>query len=187
MKRILLLSMLGLGFLSVSAQDSTIQKQPYKKNQHLSQRKGGMMHQRSVRMDSILQLTEAQKLQLKALQEEYQQKRMAVYTPEQKAKLEQLRKNRGERMKQGKHRNRPMPMVSNLTNEQKNNMRAMKQQQRDEAALIKANTALSDAEKKTKLKALHDANRENMRKLLTPEQLEQLKQRSQKPMDGPAR
>lgn len=175
MKRILLLSMLGLGFLSVSAQDSTVQKQPYKKKQHLSHRKG-MMHQRGARMDSILQLSEAQKLQLKALEEEYQQKRMAVYTPEQKAKLEQLRKNRGERMKQGKHRNRPM--VSNLTNEQKNSMRAMKQQQRDEAALIKANTALSDAEKKTKLKALHDANRENMRKLLTPEQLEQLKQQS---------
>lgn len=185
MKRILLLGMLGLGFLSVTAQDSTAQKQPYKRNQHLSHRKGGMMHQRGARMDSILQLTDAQKLQLKALQEEYHQKRMAVYTPEQKAKLEQLRKNRGERMKQGKHRNRPM--VSNLTNEQKISMRAIKQQQRDEAALIKANTALSDAEKKTKLKALQEANRENMRKLLTPEQLEQLKQRSQKPMDGPAR
>jgi len=170
MKRILLLSMLGLGFLSVEAQQS------HRKD---------MMHQRGARMDSILQLTEAQKLQLKALQEEYQQKRMAVYTPEQKAKLEQLRKNRGERMKQSKHRNRPM--VSNLTNEQKNSMRAIKQQQRDEAALIKANTTLSDAEKKVKLKALHEANRENMRKLLTPEQLEQLKQRSQKPMDGPAR
>lgn len=185
MKRILLLGMLGLGFLSVTAQDSTAQKQPYKRNQHLSHRKGGMMHQRGARMDSILQLTDAQKLQLKALQEEYHQKRMAVYTPEQKAKLEQLRKNRGERMKQGKHRNRPM--VSNLTNEQKNSMRVIKQQQRDEAALIKANTTLSDAEKKVKLKALHEANRENMRKLLTPEQLEQLKQRSQKPMDGPAR
>lgn len=186
MKRLLLLGMLGLGFLSLQAQDSTTQKPAYKKSQHHANRKAGNMHhQRGARMDSILQLTDAQKLQLKALQEEYQQKRMAVYTPEQKAKLEQLRKNRGERMKQGKHRNRPM--VSNLTNEQKISMRTMHQQQREEAALIKANTTLSDAEKKTKLKALQEANRENMRKLLTPEQLEQLKQRSQRTMDGPAR
>lgn len=172
MKRILLLGMLGLGFLSVQAQQPT-------------RRAGKMQHQRGERMDSILQLTDAQKMQLKALQEEYHQKRMAVYTPEQKAKLEQFRKNRGERMKQGRHRNRPM--VSNLTPEQKNSMQALQQQQRNEAALIRANTALSDAEKKTKLKAMHEANRENMRKLLTPEQLEQLKHRSKRPMDGPAR
>jgi Spy/CpxP family protein refolding chaperone len=186
MKRLLLLSMLGLGFLTIQAQDSTATKPAYKKSQHKADRKAGnMQHQRGARMDSILQLTEAQKLQLKSLQEEYQQKRMAVYTPEQKAKLEQLQKNRGERMKMGKHRKRGM--ASNLTAEQKNSMRTMHQQQREEAALIKANSTLSDAEKKTKLKALHEANRENMRKLLTPEQLEQIKQRSKRPMDGPAR
>jgi Spy/CpxP family protein refolding chaperone len=189
MKKILLLTMMGLGVLSIQAQDSTRQKSSDRKvqlHERKARKSGKMQRQPGMhRMDSVLQLTEAQKIKLKELNEEYQQKRMAVYTPEQKAKLEQFQKNRQQRMKQGKHPKGPM--VSNLTEEQKSSMRTMREKQREEAALIKANTALSDAEKKTKLKALHEANRENMRQILTPEQMEQLKKRSKSPMDGPAR
>lgn len=190
MKKILLLTLMGLGVLSIQAQDSTQQKSTDRKVQ-LHERKARktsrMQGQHGMhRMDSVLQLTEAQKIKLKELNEEYQQKRLAVYTPEQKAKLEQFQKNRQHRMKQG--RQHKDPMVSNLTEEQKSSMRTMREKQREDAALIKANTALSDAEKKTKLKALQEANRENMRQILSPEQLEQLKKRSRKsPMDGPAR
>ena len=180
MKKILLLAVMGIGFLGASAQDGK-QKQSPKKQRYAA--KAG--YHRGEKMDSILQLTEAQKLQLKALQTEYQQKRMAVYTPEQKAKLEQFQKQRANRMKKGDHHK--SPMVSNLTDEQKNSMRTLQKKQKEEAQLIKANTALSEAEKKAKLSALREANRENMRKILTPEQVQELKQRSKRSMDGPAR
>ncbi|WP_290709963.1 hypothetical protein [Flavihumibacter sp. CACIAM 22H1] len=189
MKKLLLLSIMGLGVLGLQAQDSTQLKGADKptgvREQKLRRPARTSAHAGMNRMDSVLQLTEAQKIKLKELDEEYRQKRLAVYTPEQKARLEQFQQSRKQRMKQGRHAK--SPLVSNLTEEQKLRMQTLRKQQREEASLIKANTALSEAEKKTKLKALQEANRENMRKILTPEQQEQLNKRLKTHMDGPAR
>lgn len=186
MKKLLLVAALGFGVFGVQAQDSTQIKKKKMRTQQMAKR----MHP-AHQMDSVLQLTEAQKLQLKSLHEEYQKKRLAVYTPEQKARLEQFQKERSSKMKErGKtmaHRSKKGPMVSNLTEQQKATMKNLRAKNQQEAAVIKANTALSDADKKTKLKALHTAQREEMRKILTPEQLQELNQRAKRTKDGPAR
>lgn len=186
MKKILLLTMLGLGVLSIQAQDNQPlrdtkkSKAQYQRRQHPGKQ-----------MDSVLQLTEAQKLKLEALNKEYQDKRMAVYTPEQRERLEQYKQSRKAAFKQGRkthYQQGARSIQPPLTEAQKTSMKSLREQHRNELAVVKANQQLDTAAKQQKIKSLQEAHRQSIREILTPEQLEQLKKR-QKPttMDGPAR
>ena len=87
----------------------------------------------------------------------------------------------------GKHKGeRRMAMMAqklNLTDQQKQQMQQLRQQNMEQAKTIRNDSSLSDADKKDKLKALHQQSHEQMMGLLTPEQkqqFEQMKQEHQK-------
>jgi Spy/CpxP family protein refolding chaperone len=209
MKKLILFSVLALGVISSQAQE----KKPAQDKKPVKARE----FRQASRMDSVLQLTEAQKLKLKELNKEYHEKRMAVYTPEQRQKLEQFRASRKDFRKGGKDgfrkgskenfrksgdqakktgefKGRKMAkhpgsrIQPPLTDSQKESMKSLREKHRNEMAVIKANEKLDEAAKKQKIKALNEATRENMRAILTPEQLEQLKKRQKEhSKDGSAR
>ena len=81
-----------------------------------------------------------------------------------------------------KRHQRRMAMMAqklNLTDQQKQQMQQLRQQNKEQAKAIRNDSSLSDADKKTKLKALHQQSHEQMMGLLTPEQKQQFEQMKQ--------
>ena len=82
--------------------------------------------------------------------------------------------------KVGKHQKIKMVKELNFSNEQKQEMKAIKQKNKDQEAIIKSNTALSDGDKKQQLKQLKLEKKKSVAKLLTTEQKAKLADLQQK-------
>ena len=81
-----------------------------------------------------------------------------------------------------KRHQRHMAMMAkklNLTDQQKQQMQQLRQQNKEQAKTIRNDNSLSAADKKAKLKALHQQSHEQMMGLLTPEQKQQFEQMRQ--------
>ncbi len=156
---------MGLG--AAMAQDSS------RVNMHRSR----PHHQEAYPGFSQLNLTDAQKQQLKTIREEQQAKMMAVLTPAQK---EQWKKQQEIRRKHpaGKKgiAGKQLKEKLQLTDEQSAKMKGLNDSFRQQAGVIRANQALSDADRKSQLKKLSAEHRSEINAMLTPAQQETLRQ-----------
>lgn len=153
----------------------------------------GRMHRRGGGMDQ-LNLTDAQKTQLKSLRDQQHQQLQAlrqdqsltqdqrreqaqkihqqfrsqmrgILTPEQQAQLKQMRGMRGG----------PMARL-NLTEDQRAKLQPIMQQQREQVQAIRSDSSLSQQQKQEKIRALRQSTMSQMQGILTPEQQQQMQQ-----------
>jgi Spy/CpxP family protein refolding chaperone len=149
-------------------------------------RRGGAIDQ--------LNLTDAQKTQLKSLRDQQHQQLQALrqdqsltpdqrraqaqtihqqfqsqihgmLTPEQQAQLKQMRGRRGG----------PMARL-NLTDDQRAKLQPLMQQQREQVQAIRNDSSLTQQQKQEKIQALRQSMMSQMQGILTPEQQQQMQQ-----------
>jgi Spy/CpxP family protein refolding chaperone len=133
-----------------------------------------------------LNLTDAQKEQIKAINQEYKGKEKAsreerkakfesVLTAEQKAKLEQMKQQRkAEGKERGEKRFESMKKDLNLSDVQGQQIKTLNEDFRNKAKAIKDNTSLTQEQKKEQLKALHEQRQAQMKSILTAEQQQKI-------------
>jgi Spy/CpxP family protein refolding chaperone len=208
MKKILV-SLLAIAAVTFSAAAQTTDNSTAKKdNLH----KEWKHHNKEMVMDQ-LNLTQSQKDQLKALHENYrkqmqelnknesitvkefrdkkyalkkQQKAdfLALLTPDQKTKLDQLKQQRQQQheMMAAKKLDK-MKLKLNLTDDQVAQIKANRENIHSKIKAIKDNDNLSRTEKKEQLETLKSENKGSFKKILTPDQLNKLEEMKKSRMD----
>ncbi len=133
-----------------------------------------------------LNLTDAQKEQIKAINKEYKGKEEsareekkakmeAVLTAEQKAKLAEIKEEKKSEAKdKGEKRYEEMKKDLNLTDAQGQQLKALNEDFRNKAKAIKENTSLTKEQKKEQLKALNEQRLAKMKTILTAEQIKKI-------------
>lgn len=110
-----------------------------------------------------------------ALHEKYAAQRKAVLTPAQQTQWDAVQKNgRG----RGAHRKTGGKMTKqdlNLSADQQAKMKGIREEFKTKAGVIKNNAALTGEQKKERFRELNTQQHEQMKSLLTKEQLERLK------------
>ncbi len=208
----LMLPLLTLAFaLSANAQEIPERKGDHPPMMHHKQ-KGGPDHRKAMKE---LNLTEAQKEQLKTEKEAFHKKMEAhkknenitvkewkakretlvkehkanvekVFTPEQKAKLENLKKE-GQVKHEGmmKERSEKMKAHLGLTDDQSAKLEKSRKEMGDKMKAIRENKALTEEQKREQMRELGKKQKEYMKTILTEEQLKKMKQgRKQGPGPG---
>ncbi len=197
MKKIIVSMMIAGAFMmSANAQEV----RPMKHNsQHYGKHHKGMMMKE-------LNLTADQKAQLKTSHESYKQqlgelnkneaitvkesrdrkdalrrgqkeKIMAILTPDQKIKLEQIKNNRQARHQaMAAKRLDKMKTKLNLSDEQVAKISAANQAEHEQFKAITQNENLSRTEKKDQMMALREQNKNNFKSILTPEQISKMEE-----------
>ncbi|MFY8127359.1 MAG: hypothetical protein ACOVMM_03215 [Chitinophagaceae bacterium] len=131
----------------------------------------------AIKSNDALTQGEAKK-QIKDLQEQRKTSMQNVLTAEQKTKLEQSKEEaKNERVEKQKNRLEKMKTNLNLTDDQVAKFKAQQQATKQKVEEIKSNTSLTKQEQKEQIKALMQNRKDQVKELLTPEQLEQLKKR----------
>jgi Spy/CpxP family protein refolding chaperone len=208
MKKILV-SLLTIAAVTFSATAQTTDNSTTKKdNPH----KEWKQHHKGMDMDQ-LNLTQSQKDQLKASHENYrkqlqelnknesitvkefrdkkyalkkQQKTdfLALLTPDQKTKLDQLKQQRQQQheMMAAKHLDK-MKLKLNLTDDQVAQIKANRENIHSKIKAIKDNDNLSRTEKKEQLETLRNEKKDSFKKILTPDQLNKLEEMKKSRMD----
>lgn len=131
--------------------------------------------------------SDADRAARKQLHDKYQTQIDAVLTAEQKAKLkEERQETRGERGKGERIGNRDgMVKDLNLTAEQKTKVADINSEFKTKMETLRSNSALSDADRRTQMKALAEEHHTRLKAVLTPEQIskmdEKRKGRNRKP------
>lgn len=120
--------------------------------------------------------------QMKAKREElhrkYSDQAQAIYTPEQKQQLEKMKadwKSKGGDRSKGKEAHRRFGEQLNLTQTQKDQLKKFHSESRSKFETVRNDQTLSDDQKKAKFKELRKEQHEQMKTVLTPEQLEKMK------------
>lgn len=113
------------------------------------------------------------KAQLKSLREGTKSKIEAVLTPDQRAQFAQMRKHHRDGMKR-------MVKALNLTPDQQAKAKVIDQNLRQEVKGIKTNSSLTDAQKKDQIKAARQKAKSDFKALLTPDQLAKFQQMQQR-------
>lgn len=116
------------------------------------------------------------KAQREALMLERKNRVSSILTPEQRTKFQQMgdmrKGDKGEKF--GGDRKEDMKDL-NLTEAQKQQMKANRESFKAKADAIKNNSSLSDEHKKTQMQALHAEQKESLKSILTAEQLSKIK------------
>ncbi|HEY9362266.1 MAG TPA: hypothetical protein VIQ00_03310 [Chitinophagaceae bacterium] len=200
MKKII--TMTAILFLAVASTQAQDTKANHQKDH---QRHGKMMEKHKGQKMDQLNLTDAQKQQMKANQENYKkqlaelkkndnitvkeyrsqmetlkkqqrQKMQNLLTTEQKSQLE---KNRQQRAAQygamAKQRNDQMKTQLGLTDEQAKKLADIRKDNAEKMRSIHENTTLDHAAKQEQMKALKEQQKEATKSILTPEQLQKMK------------
>ena len=111
-----------------------------------------------------------------AIRKQHKQSVQNILTTEQKAKLEEMKKEGRQRSEDARNsRGDRMKTELNLTADQQAKMQTSRKAVGEQMKAIRANTALSDEQKREQMKELHKKQQENMKSILTKEQLEKLK------------
>jgi Spy/CpxP family protein refolding chaperone len=123
------------------------------------------------------QLTaDERKQQLTALHKDQQQKMQQLLTPEQKATAAANRKKAGDKMRGASTaRLEKMKTSLGLKDEQVAQFKAQQEQTKAQMKAIHADQSLTAEAKKEQVKALMQKQKESWKTILTPEQLEKLK------------
>ncbi len=131
----------------------------------------------AVRDDSSL-TKDSKRAKMKELSETKKNQFQAVLTPEQQAKMKELRGKRSDNYKKGRKdmakrgHNR---MDLNLTEDQKSKMQDLRKDYRDKMQALKDDTSLSKEMRSEKRKELANTHKSEIRSLLTPEQQAKIK------------
>ncbi len=208
MKKLVITALMGVfAVATIHAQDIPERKKGDRK--HFGKRTEGFKKQRA-----DLNLSEEQKAQFKALNQDFQ-KKMAelkkqdnitvkesrekmqqiakehrtnvnqLLTAEQKAKIEKSKADRKIKMQDhGQKRGEFMKKELGLTDEQSAKLDASRKANAEKMKAIRENKSLSEEQKKEQIKALHEAQKNNLKSVLTDEQLKKLKERKPRTMEG---
>ncbi|UAY51593.1 hypothetical protein [Ferruginibacter albus] len=200
MKKIFL-SLLAVVMLGVAVNAQTTKAADNKQAFHHK----GKFHKKGIAFKQ-LNLTEDQKQQLKANNEEYKkqlqklnknesitvkefrdkkealrkqqkEKFMALLTPEQKTKLEQLKQQqKQQREMAAAKRMEKMKTNLGLSDQQVAQLKQQHQNFKSKIQSIKENDKLSRTEKREQLEALKNENKDSFKKILTPDQLNKMEE-----------
>jgi len=143
-------------------------------------------HEELKKQESTLTVTQM-KERRKELAQQHRTQVQSILTAEQKAKMEQAKKEgkgRG-KYKGGKARREEAHRVHdelNLSAEQQAKMKDLREDFRSKAEAIRKNKSLNKEAQKKALKELHEKNKEQMKMVLTKEQLDKIEaQRGKRP------
>lgn len=118
-----------------------------------------------------------QKARKAAIMAEQKAKRDALLTTEQKAQLQADRKAMGEKRKaMDKKRGANMQQELGLNNDQAAKLKAQNQATQEKVKAIKANTTLTEAQRREQMKAVKDAASAERKQILTTEQQDKMKE-----------
>ena len=170
MKKILALSLaFTVITLSVSAQEKN-SVSPTGKMDH--------KHKHGSSMMKDVNLSEAQKTQLKTLREDKslseadrKAKMNTILTPDQK---EKMARNKSERKAMHEQRQKDMQSKVGLNNDQMSKMKALNEANRAKMKAIKENSALSKEEKRQQMKTLKESSQDQRKNILTADQLKKM-------------
>jgi len=112
-----------------------------------------------------------------ALKKEQKQKFMALLTPEQKTKLQQLKQQKEQdRQAKADMKLSKMKTKLGLTDDQVAQIKDQRKTMHDKLKAIKENDNLSRTEKKEQLEALKTESKDSFKKILTPDQLNKMEE-----------
>jgi len=112
-----------------------------------------------------------------ALKQEQKAKFLNILTPDQKAKLNQLKQQRQQKHEEmAAKRLDKMKTNLNLTDDQVAQIKSQQESIHSKMKSIKENQSLDRVSKKEQLQALRTESKENFKKILTPDQLNKLEQ-----------
>ena len=117
------------------------------------------------------------KEKMEALRDDHHAKVLALLTPEQKNQLEKKREERKGKMEEmGKDRGERMKKELNLTDEQSAKLDASWKKMGEKMKSIRADKSLTEEQAKEKRKELKKEQMQNMKSILTEEQLKKMKE-----------
>jgi Spy/CpxP family protein refolding chaperone len=130
--------------------------------------------QQALRSNTALSQQDA-RTQMRELRKSEHEQIMNVLTPEQRAKAKEMRKGEKGGRGMAARRMRFMARELNLTDAQKAQLKPMFQQQRAQMQALKADTSLTQDQKREKLQQLRADGRKQFLAVLTPEQQQKLR------------
>lgn len=140
-----------------------------------AQREASKVQLQAIKADASL--TDAQKAEkAKALHQEQKAKMQALLTSEQKAKLEQSRKDAKERGKEMGEKRKQAFKDLNLTSDQSAKLKAQREASKSKIDAIQSNSSLSDEQKKAQIKEVKAASKADMKNILTAEQMKKMQE-----------
>jgi len=117
------------------------------------------------------------KAKRESLVKEHKAKMESVFTPEQKAKLEKIKKDGQARQQEMmKQRAEKMKTHLGLTEEQSAKLEKSRKEMGDKMKAIRENKSLTDEQKREQMRELGKKQKENMKSILTEEQLKKMKE-----------
>ncbi len=165
----------------------------------------GNKNQHRKKMGDILQLTDAQKKQLKEIHQDYQKKmdaldqqqnitikeyndrktalrkeliakRQTVFTKEQKNRMETMKQLHELKKKEMRIKSFGMMREKlDLSDDQVSQMKTLQEKKRTDLEKIKNDSKLNDQEKRIRMKAIMNEGKDAQKKVLTEDQIEKLK------------
>lgn len=148
-----------------------------------------MREENQIQRDAIKNdksLTEAQKSEkMKALHKSHKDGMNSILTQEQKEKMKTQMKNNPSQKGVREHNRKSQHANLDLTQAQKDQMKKMREENKVQRDAIKNDQNLTEAQKSEKMKALHKSHKDGMSTILTKEQKEKMKtQRQDHKMKG---
>jgi len=135
------------------------------------------------RMAARLNLTAAQKTQALGIFQQAKKDALAVFTPAQRDQMAQMRKQwRGQQGRRGQMRQQrrgqrgQFGQALNLTPEQKDKMKAIRQDASAQIDAVRKDAKLSQQDRIAKIRAIRQSVMEQTKQVLTPEQRQKLQQ-----------
>jgi Spy/CpxP family protein refolding chaperone len=115
--------------------------------------------------------------QKKSLREDLKAKVQGLLTSEQKAQMQKMRQERGEKRKEAsEERMQRMKTRLGLSDDQVTKLKAERSGIGEKMKAIRENKSLSDEQKKEQFKQLREKQKESMKTILTDEQMKKLKE-----------
>lgn len=115
------------------------------------------------------------KTQLQALGKKRRSETDNVFTPEQKSQLQQMRAERKRKFETaGKERHKSMQSTLGLSEDQSTQLKALREYTQKKVKGIRENQALTESQKKEQVTAVFKQQHEDMKSILTPEQMKKM-------------
>jgi len=122
---------------------------------------------------------------MEKIRKDHQEKFQSILTADQKAQIQKSKSEQRAKMADmGKKRAERMKTELGLTDEQSAKMQQNRKELGDKMKALHEDKSLSDDQKKEKMKELHKQQKENMKSILTEDQLKKLKENDHKRHEG---
>ncbi|RYY67343.1 MAG: hypothetical protein EOO13_14665 [Chitinophagaceae bacterium] len=145
------------------------------KTQLKAQREAAKAQLDAIKNDASL--SEQQKAEkAKAIHQDQKNKMQALLTPEQKAKMEEGRKAAQARGKEMGQKRKDAYKDLNLTSDQSAKLKAQREASKTKVESIKANSSLTEEQKKAQIKEVMKASKADMKNILTADQMKKMQE-----------